>query len=469
MHVRACRQSPHPFCHLPFAIKKLSLYHAPRSPPHPRRPRGYPSPSSPAIPALYLRALPSPTSPPQLPSSFIVRTNRLAFALALARVPASVSPRHLPQTCLPPPTPLSPPPSAPVPSLSHSSGAMPSARSLAMLAGVWVLVATNPGSRTSHSFRRFASEQRRAHDDTGPTCPDSQLCVQSRHAFPYLSSYLYTLFAPHRTNPPRGAFTSIDYILFTIIRPAARLSSTNFYIGVLGCWLPLPLPPRIPSPLARRRILRIISHRLSLRYPEALPPRPWELLIGLFVGVGALWLLFPSRARAHLPLTWHNVRERGRWWCLVLFHFSHGGSWLRLARTVAVVSFLAPTLVAHGYVPLSALYGMVLTSSATSTALALLVLARRYALAPRELWPRAALEINGGGACVYALLVAACLSPASCQPFPELAGARPFELLMLNVLFDSFFLAGQKRVADYTAHTGAALGSWLFYSVNIAR
>ncbi len=152
---------------------------------------------------------------------------------------------------------------------------------------------------------------------------------------------------------------------------------------------------------------------------------------------------------------------------MVFFHLSHGGSLLRLARTVGLVNYLAPVMLARGIVSLSDLYGVVLTGSAISTALGMLVLARRYVFGSRSSTPRTALEINGGGGCVYALLVAACLSRNGYELLP--GGVMPFELLMLNVAFDAFFLAGQKRIADYTAHTGAALGAWLFCSISALR
>lgn len=359
---------------------------------------------------------------------------------------------------------------------------------------VWVLVATNPGSPASPSFRKFIAELDRSEESTAQVCHQHlhrRTCIESHRAYPQLSYILERLFAPHRhpNSPlrlnPHQQFESVDYSLFTLIR--AKPSSTSElpphgFLGILGTWLPYPHPSRLTGSVELAhafRLLRIAVTNVRLvifqSSPNALesfrrhtlPDRPWEWLIALFTIVGAIWLMFPHRAREHLTLTWQNVRHKGRWWCLVFFHFSHGGSWLRLARTIVVVNYLAPTLVARHVVNLSSLYGVVLTSSATSTALGMLVLARRYVFTSRDAWPRAPLEINGGGACVYALLVAACLSPASCDPFPFLGGARPFELLMLNVLFDSFFLAGQKQIADYTAHTGAALGSWLFYSVNI--
>lgn len=359
---------------------------------------------------------------------------------------------------------------------------------------LWILVATNPGSPGSRSFQKFMTDLDKSEEIASDICHDDlnrRTCVDSRRAYPELNRILESLFAPHR-NPfsplhvnPNQHFESVDYALFTLIR--AKPSSTSDppphgFLGILGTWLPYPHPARLTGSAELGhafRLLRIAVRQTRLfifqSSPNALesfrrrtlPDRPWEWLIALFTVVGAIWLMFPQRAREHLTLTWQNVRHKGHWWCLVLFHFSHGGSWLRLCRTIVVVNYLAPILVARHVVNLSSLYGVVLTSSATSTALGMLVLARRYVFAPRDAWPRAPLEINGGGACVYALLVAACLSPASCDPFPFLGGARPFELLMLNVLFDSFFLAGQKQIADYTAHTGAALGSWLFYSVNM--
>lgn len=360
---------------------------------------------------------------------------------------------------------------------------------------LWILVATNPGAPGSQSFRHFISELDRVEPTPSEACHENghrTTCIDSRRAYPELNDILDSLFAPHRKSSsplrmaPRQTFESIDYAIFTLIR--AKPSSTSDelpphgFLGILGVWLPYPHPARLTGSVELRHTVGLL--RTAVRHVRmfifqsspnsldgfrrrSLPDRPWEWLIALFTIVGAFWLMFPHRAREHLTLTWGNVRHKGHWWCLVLFHFSHGGSWLRLCRTIVVVNYLAPILVARHVVNLSSLYGVVLTSSATSTALGMLVLARRYVFAPRDAWPRAPLEINGGGACVYALLVAACLSPDSCDPFPFLGGARPFELLMLNVLFDSFFLAGQKQIADYTAHTGAALGSWLFYSVNM--
>lgn len=352
---------------------------------------------------------------------------------------------------------------------------------------VWILVATNPGSPSSRSFRRFITELEKSHDNEQHICHEDmrrRTCVESRRAYPELNHILEALFAPHRrpmspvhTNQDQH-FESVDYALFTLIRAKPTASADlppHGFLGILGLWLPYPHPARLTGSVELRNAFRLLrtavapARRLTARpVPPALPDRPWEWLIALFTIVGAVWIMFPARARDHLTLTWQNVRDSGHWWCLALFHFSHGGSWLRLCRTIVVVNYVAPILVSKNMLSLSSLYGVVLTSSATSTALGLLVLARRYVFSPRDSWPRAPLEINGGGGCVYALLVAACLSPASCEPFPSLGGARPFELLMLNILFDSFFLAGQKRIADYTAHTGAALGSWLFYSVNMS-
>ena len=96
--------------------------------------------------------------------------------------------------------------------------------------------------------------------------------------------------------------------------------------------------------------------------------------------------------------------------------------------------------------------------------LCLLVLVRRNVNGSPRGVPRAAVDIYGGGGCVYALLVAACLSKAGTKPL--LGGARPFELLMMNVAFDAIFLAGDS--ADYTAHVGAALGAWIFCALGNA-
>lgn len=376
---------------------------------------------------------------------------------------------------------------------------MRTARRLALILLVlWILVATNPGSPGSRSFRTFLSHLHASHQAPSPKCERHDIrltCVDSRRAYPELNAILESFFAPHRharsplLSDRDQHFESVDYALFTLVRsssnpePASSDVPPHAFLGILGLWLPYPDPARLTGSVELRHAFSLLRatvtsvrtlifsmspHALDTFQQHALPARPWEWLIAFFTIVGALWLMFPNRARDHLVLTWPNVRHKGHWWCLVLFHFSHGGSTLRLCRTIVCVSYLAPVLISRDIVNLSGLYGIVLTSSATSTALGLLVLLRRYVFAPRDAWPRAPLEINGGGACVYALLVAACLSPSSCYPFPFLGGARPFELLMLNILFDSFFLAGQKRIADYTAHTGAALGSWLFYSVNMA-
>lgn len=74
------------------------------------------------------------------------------------------------------------------------------------------------------------------------------------------------------------------------------------------------------------------------------------------------------------------------------------------------------------------------------------------------------LETNSGVACFYALLIDAHLLEENERP--HLGGVHSIENLLLNALFDSFFLPGKRRIADYIAHTGAALGSWLFCSLN---
>ena len=267
-------------------------------------------------------------------------------------------------------------------------------------------------------------------------------------------------------------FEAVDCAFFTIVRaidPPHRV-----FLGVLGTWLPVPNTATVLTAPQIRRAGSVLREVFTMavqpepaRFESVLPRRPWEWLLALFFAAGAAWFMFPDRASAHLTLTWENVRHTGHWWCMVFFHLSHGGSVLRLVRTVAAVNYLAPQLLARRIVTLSGLYGVVLTGSALSTALVMLVLARRYVFGSRSSQPRAALEINGGGGCVYALLVAACLSPAGYELLP--GGVRPFELLMLNVAFDAFFLAGQKRIADYTAHAGAALGAWLFCSISALR
>lgn len=356
-------------------------------------------------------------------------------------------------------------------------------------AALWILVATNPSSTGSKSFRTFIRDLDRTAPQASPECEEGahgRVCVETRRAYPELGALLEAVFAPHRHRPSPHLdrselhFESIDYALFTLVKPTAASGETRHgFIGILGVWLPVPHPVRLSGSVELQNVIRVLRRVVAMAKQVAfaqnlgsfenfrertLPDRPWEWLIVYFTVVGGLWLMFPERTVNHFTLTWQNVRYKGHWWCMVFFHLSHGGSLLRLCRTIVSVNYIAPILVSRRILTLSGLYGVVLTSSATSTALGMLVLARRYVFMSREAAPRAPLEINGGGACVYALLVAACLSPSSHMPFP--GGVRPFELLMLNVLFDSFFLAGQKRIADYIAHTGAALGAWLFYSIN---
>lgn len=360
-------------------------------------------------------------------------------------------------------------------------------RLLYTFAVLWILVATNPGPS---SFRHFLTNLHRAHLHT-PTCQKAHsrdICLHARQAFPHLSAALESIFAPHRQAPswlpdgPPHHFEVVDCAVFTLAR--TRLADLpdrprHNFIGILATWLPLPHTARLLGSVESRNVVRYLRRRVALvkraafdqdlRSFEAfrersLPDRPWEWLIVYFAIVGALWFMFPQHATQHFTLTWQNVRLKGNWWCMILFHLSHGGSLLRLCRTVGSISFLAPILISRRILNLSGMYGVLLTSSATSTALGMLVLARRYVFMTRESGTRSPIEINGGGACVYALLVAACLAPDSNRSFP--GGARPFELLMLNVLFDSFFLAGKRKIADYIAHTGAALGSWLFCSIN---
>lgn len=352
---------------------------------------------------------------------------------------------------------------------------------------LWILVATNPGP---YSFRKFLANLDATHL-TPTSCHDTvsrRICLHSRRAFPNLAFTLESIFAPHRqprkwpVAGPSHHFEVVDCAIFTLARTRPSISPDDpphDFIGILAIWLPLPHPARLTGSVELRNLVRFLRRRVarakrsvfdqdlgsfeSFR-ERSLPDRPWEWLIVYFTVVGALWLMFPQRAPSHFTLTWQNVRIKGNWWCMILFNLSHGGSLLRLCRTVVSVNYLAPVLISRRILSLSGMYGVVLTSSATSTALGMLVLARRYVFMTRESIARSPIEINGGGACVYALLVAACLSPESNRPFP--GGARPFELLMLNVLFDSFFLAGKRRIADYIAHTGAALGSWLFCSIN---
>ncbi|PXF43681.1 hypothetical protein BWQ96_06586 [Gracilariopsis chorda] len=355
---------------------------------------------------------------------------------------------------------------------------------------LWVLVATNPSASSNTSFSTFITAVTSSTTRPLRQCHpgDYPLCVESRRAYPGLSLILEALFAPHRVDDARLRnlhFESTDYTIFTVVRSIPMPTSDNpgvAFIGILTMWLPVPHPARLTGSVELPHLIRVLRSRVrSVRRAAfanqagrsfeafretSLPDRPWEWLIACFSIVGALWFMIPARARNHFTLTWQNVRQNGHWWCMVFFHLSHGGSLLRLFRTIVSVNYLAPLLVSDGRISLSGLYGVLLTSSATSTALAMLVLARRYVFGTLQSRSSTPLEINGGGACVYALLVVACLSPSCNEPLP--GGARPFELLMLNVLFDSFFLAGQKRIADYTAHTGAALGAWLFCSINMS-
>lgn len=360
-----------------------------------------------------------------------------------------------------------------------------------LLFSLWILVATNPTSTSSRSFRKFLTELDKSHSPTNKVCQDSssrRLCVSSRRAFPELAATLESFFAPHRIRPSPHLddidlhFEAVDYAILTLVRTKSSSPSSqplHGFIGILGTWLPVPHPARLIGSVDLRHLITFLRQQVAsakqatfaqdlgsfnaLR-ERTLPNRPWEWLIAHFIIVGALWLMFPDRTQNHFTLSWHNVTTRGNWWCMIFFNLSHGGSLLRLCRTIVSVNYIAPVLIMRRILTLSALYGVVLTSLATSTALAMLVLARRHVFTSREAIMRTPIEINGGGASVYALLVAACLSSESHLPF--LGGARPFELLMLNVLFDSFFLAGKKRIADYIAHTGAALGSWLFCSIN---
>lgn len=364
-------------------------------------------------------------------------------------------------------------------------------RLLFLLLSLWILVATNPTSTSSRSFRKFLTELDKSHSSTKTICQASssrRLCVSSRRAFPELASTLESFFAPHRIRPsphldaPDLDFEAVDYAVLTLVRAKTSSPSNqplHGFIGIFGVWLPVPHPARLIGSVDLRHLITFLRQQVASTKKAAfsqdlgsfetfrertLPDRPWEWLIAYFIIVGALWLMFPERTQNNFTLSWSNVTIRGHWWCMIFFNLSHGGSLLRLCRTIVSINYIAPILISRRILTLSALYGVVLTSLATSTALAMLVLARRHVFTSREAIVRSPIEINGGGACVYALLVAACLSSESYRPF--LGGARPFELLMLNVLFDSFFLAGKKRIADYIAHTGAALGSWLFCSIN---
>ncbi|CAN8073149.1 unnamed protein product [Agarophyton chilense] len=360
---------------------------------------------------------------------------------------------------------------------------------LALLA-LWLLVASNPSASSASSFAAFVSNMAPSSAHPARQCLHGAfpLCIESRRAYPELSLALEMLFAPHRLRPDllrHLEFETIDYAIFTVARSKPFPTADNpglAFLGILNMWLPLPHPARFTGSVELPNLIRFLRSRVrrlrrrALAYQHgrsfeafrqrSLPDRPWEWLIAFFTIIGLLWYMMPSRAKNHFTLTWHNLRESGHWWCMIFFHLSHGGSLLRLFRTIASINYLAPLLVSNGIVSLSNLYGILLTSSATSTALAMLVLTRRSLFAAQHIASSTPLEINGGGACVYALLVAACLSPSCNEPLP--GGARPFELLMLNVLFDSFFLAGKKRIADYIAHTGASLGAWLFCSINMS-
>lgn len=316
-------------------------------------------------------------------------------------------------------------------------------------------------------------------------------CIESRRAYGELSELLESLFAPHRRplSPLHTTtiqhFESIDYAIFTLIRSKAlakspeddAVTATHGFLGILGMWLPYPDAASLIGSTVMDELFFMLRSNLSplrvrlrtLVNNFRLPARPWEWLTAVYVICGIVWLVFPARCHEHMTLTWPNFRIHGRWWCLLLSQFSHGGSLLRLCRSVVMINFVAPRLVTQHELSLSSFYGSILTACATGTALAILVLVRRYVLSARQAWPRLPLEINCGGSCIYALLVIACLGRHACEAFTisPVNKVQPFELLMMNILFDSFFLAGKWRIADYTAHTGAALGSWLFYSVNL--
>lgn len=358
---------------------------------------------------------------------------------------------------------------------------------------VWLLVATNPDeSSFSQYLLEHSNRARRASraSQTEKCSPhgETRVCVRHRRAFPALNGVLKSFFGAHGVQPAHSRsgdvlrFKVVDCAIFTVARapPSLNGAPPALFFGALGRWVPAPSATGLLADTRVRGVVRSVmrgAHEWRSAYVDGrgfsrfnerkLPRRPWEWLLALFVISGFGWFLFPQGASNHFTLTWENVRLNGRWWCMVLFHLSHGGSVLRLARTVASLNYLAPVMLARGIVSLSDLYGVVLTGSALSTALGMLVLARRYVFGSRSSEPRTALEINGGGGCVYALLVAACLSSSNGDRLP--GGIMPFELLMLNVAFDAFFLAGQKRIADYTAHAGAALGAWLFCSISALR
>lgn len=385
---------------------------------------------------------------------------------------------------------------------------------------VWVLISTNPSEL---SFRRYLARRRSAVQ----AIPDES-APGFRTAVPSVSHALKRVFD---ADPPANAvFEGLDCALFTLVRSvpedeattsyptpapvsaalaaaaaaaAAAVAPSHAYLGIAGVWLSVPNPARFFDGSTARRVLLAVQRALrevrdslldSVRSGVAdgrgasgrgsgsrdrgsgiggigliggvdglsLPARPWEGLMACFALAGGFWYVMPEAAARHLTLTWENVRHAGRWWTLVLFHLSHGGSVLRLSRTVAACNYLAPLLLKQRVLTLSGLYGVVLTAAAMSTALGMVVLGRRH-----NAGRRTALEIDGGGGCVYALLVAACLdasagSPGALRPWP----VRPFELLMFNIAFDALFLAGQKRISDYTAHTGAALGAWVYVACN---
>lgn len=359
---------------------------------------------------------------------------------------------------------------------------------------LWLLVATNPdGSSFSQYLAEHSRLARRASRKSQPErCSshgETRVCVRHRRAFPSLNGALKSFFGAHGVQAAHSRsgdvlrFEVVDCAIFTVARapPSLNGAPPALFFGALGRWVPAPSATGLLADTRVKETVRVVMRGVQdsqwrkayvdmrgfSRFSErGLPRRPWEWLLALFFISGAGWFLFPQGASNHFTLTWENVRLNGRWWCMVFFHLSHGGSLLRLARTVASVNYLAPVMLARGIVSLSDLYGVVLTGSALSTALGMLVLARRYVFGSRSSAPRTALEINGGGGCVYALLVAACLS-GNGDKLP--GGIMPFELLMLNVAFDAFFLAGQKRIADYTAHAGAALGAWLFCSISALR
>lgn len=338
---------------------------------------------------------------------------------------------------------------------------------LLWLVGVlWFLISSNP---SPSSFRRYARRINQDSRRARVSCDDSSLCVYVARALEPANSQVKAFLArPFTSTDQSTLFFGLDCFLFSILY--TQTVPPRVFLGIANTWFPIPLPPPIPIQETLRNAIHSVS-KASL-FPtgaptledfesfreKLLPERPWEVLTVLFALTGAYTFLFAHDARRHFALSWHNLKHARRWWCLILFHFSHGNSILRLSRTIAAFNYLAPLLLKRRILTLSGLYGVVLTGGAVSGMLCLLVLVRRNVNPSSQGVPRPAVDIYGGGGCVYALLVAACLSSAGSVPL--MGGIRPFQLLMLNVAFDAIFLAGDS--ADYTAHVGAALGSWIF-------